>query len=62
MHEARAKRGSEAIELGLPVREKGCRKDEEGWLPCLPLDEEEEGNDLNGLSESHVVGETGPQS
>jgi hypothetical protein len=63
MHEARAKCGSEAIELGPPVRKEGCRKYEKGWLRLsLPFDKKEEGNDLNGFPESHVIGETGPHS
>ena len=55
----------EALQFGLPVGEQSCRCDNEGFLlvqQAVDLEFLEEGDDLEGLSESHVVSEDASES
>jgi hypothetical protein len=62
--DVQAQRGRESLGLAFPVADERCGHDEQGRRAagCLLLPTKERGEDLDGFSQAHVVGEAGAEA
>ena len=61
MHDRSLQAGGEFLDLGRPVAEQGGRRDQQAGLGGGFLHQQQR-QDLDGLSQAHVVGQTGAQA
>ncbi len=61
MHDRGLQAGGEFLDFGRPVAEQGGRRDQEAWLGRGLLHQQQR-QDLDGLSQTHVVGQTGAEA
>jgi hypothetical protein len=63
MGDQHAERWREAGDLLRPVGEQRCRSDQQARHPAvLALEHHEQGDDLDGLAQAHVIGQAGAQA